>query len=257
MLRYQNSFDPDFIRKTILKNNLKGLQILEFTESTKLESLESISKLTFLENLGFASSFHHDFSFLSNLVNLKWLSISAPKYSNLDVSNFKKLESLSTDWCAKGISGLIDCPKLRKLQIWRYNERNLLPLGILDYLTSLDIRTSSLQALEGINNFKSLKYLALGNCPKLLSIAGVSCLSDLDAIRINSCKKITSYQDLQTLENLKSIELIDCGDVRDFNSIFEMKRLNDFKALGKTTLIDYENGIDHRIRNFLYYHKGS
>ncbi len=77
LLEYKKSYSLEFIKRTILTNNLAGLSISgRFDE---IESLDFLADFSFLEKLSISCWYNSDLSFLKELPNLKYLNVLSDK----------------------------------------------------------------------------------------------------------------------------------------------------------------------------------
>lgn len=209
--------------------NLKGLSIFAQLKDEKLESLEFLKEYTFLNQLHIEAIDEHDYGFLKYLQNLKWLSIgqSITEKNIVDLSNLTQLEYLSLYW-RKKIVGIELLKNLQELVLASFKEKDLLKFQSLIKIKQIRIATGSIQSLDGVQYFKELESINVGNCRYLNSIALLNGLQNLKEIKFDTCSKIEDYDSLTDLPSLERLDITNCKDIK---SIKFLKNLPSIKKL--------------------------
>ena len=233
-LIYRNFYDRNFIETTINERHLSGLKIN--TRWENLLNLDFLSEYDFLESLEIVGRGNIDFGFLDNLTRLKILTISVTSSSAINLSKLSKLEDFTVLWDKGDIFGLELCESLRSLCLVNYMNSSLVPISIIRNLKSLEIKTSSIKSLKGIEKLSNLSYLLLGNCVKLKDIQNLENLSMLTDIIFDICPNVYDYDIIKFLSKLEHIEIIDCNDVKGIEFIKNMPNLKNIQILGNTKI---------------------
>ena len=178
-----------------------------------------------------------DFGFLNKLVNLKKISINVEGNNDIDLSNLKKLESLSVKW-RKTIKGFENCTRLSSLCLIEFKEPDLTKLTNLKSLIDIRIKTASIESLNGLQELDNLQSLSIGNCRKLTSIKVINQLSKLQHLDFDTCPNVKDYDEISGLPNLQSLSLINCGKVESIKFIEAFPLLSKLSLLGNTVIND-------------------
>ncbi|HEX7902986.1 MAG TPA: leucine-rich repeat domain-containing protein [Chitinophagaceae bacterium] len=78
---------------------------------------------------------------------------------------------------------------------------------LIDGLVGLNIKNSNIKSLDSLSNLKKLKYLRIGNSPKIESIEPLKTLANLEVLVIENFKNISDFSVLKLLTNLKSLTI--------------------------------------------------
>lgn len=255
LLVYKKNYKEDFIRQIIEERKLKGLRIFAILKEDRLDDISFLSKYNFLEELEIISATDFDFSFLNALINLKSLSISLEGKRTIDLSSLINLENLTIDWRKGNIKGLEHCKNLKKICLSQFNEKNLLPISILENLEELIIKTSTIITLEGIEKLTNLKKVVLGYCTRLKSIDKLSSLTSQKELVIDLCTKIVDYSPIGGMLSLEYLEFTNCKSVNTIKFIENLQKLHTFTLKGNTYIEDGNLIPAKNIKNLLYSHR--
>lgn len=143
--------------------NFKQLKKLKFTCSP-VTSIEPLRELGSLRELvfGCSTSTINDITALSNLTNLKFLSITHnPIYDISSISNLKNLETLFLSWTpVSNISALSNLSKLKVLWLGETKITSLAPILNLKELVRLYFDKTQITDIEPILNLPKLKWIS-------------------------------------------------------------------------------------------------
>lgn len=237
LLVYKKGYTPELVHKIIADKKLGGLRIFSILKDDKLETIDFLQDYNFLEKLDVTSSSDFDFTFLSNLVNLKKLSINVEGNKPIDLSNLDKLEYLSVKW-RKSIKGFENCTRLSSLGLIEFKEQDLAKFRNLENLTDIRIKTASIESLNGLQGLANLQSLNIGNCKKLTSINAINQLPKLRNLEFEKCPSIKDYKLVTSLPSLESLSFIDCGGIESINFIEGLPLLSKLSLLGNTVITD-------------------
>lgn len=123
-----------------LLNSLPNLQFLDMTYVAEEVTSKKLLKLTNLTSLGYRNYAKADINWMSNLVNLKKLSIDSadniPDFSALySLSNLESLKIENAD-LLKDINFINNMPKLKQLELINTSVKDIEPLKIKNHSTS-------------------------------------------------------------------------------------------------------------------------
>jgi len=112
---------------------------------------------------------------------------------------------------------------------------------LLQNLVGLNIKNSNIKSLDSLSKLKNLKYLRIGDSPKIQSIEPLQNLTNLEVLVIENFKNISDFALLKMLTNLKFLT-IEGGMYRKQN-VDSFQFLADLKNLIylSTTMINSTN----------------
>jgi internalin A len=254
LLVYKKGYTPEFVLKVISDRKLGGLRIFSVLKEDRLEEIDFLKDYTFLENLDVtSSSSYFNFNIKKKLTNLRKLSINVEGNNEIDFSGQVKLEYLSINW-RKKIKGLENCKKLLSLCLNEFKEHDLSKINSLRNLTDIQIKTSSIQSLNGLQELVDLQNLDIGNCRKLQTIRAINHLSKLKELCFSICPNIKDYGEVTDLPKLEILNLTDCGKVQSLKFIDRFSSLQKLLLLGNTVIVDGDLNPAKRIKYFGYKH---
>ena len=216
-------------RKHIRKAFVQGMQEFQFLrECTSIEHLAIELRLPFAAYFEQNSStIPYDLTPLEDIPRLRSVDIREnERYGSrakvkLDLSKVAHLEKFSGDY--RFANGLSDAILLKTLRLNRYKKSDLLELQKLSQLDTIALVCSSLESLNGIQNFPGLQCLYLQYNRKLCDISDLCYARDsLRALRIENCPHIQDFSVLYDLEHLELLELSGKNDLRSLDFIRNM-----------------------------------
>lgn len=222
----------EFKRRDVRTTGINVSTILGY----ELDNLDFLKKVSELEAL-IIQGVIQDVSTINILEHLKYLSLDE-NTDALDFANWKELSTFHGKWNNK-FKNLDRCTELKTLWLWKYNPKSKsLDEVALPSLNELQIVTSAIASLEGIERAKKIKTLKLDSMSKLENITALSALHNkLERLELTSCKKITSYESLSGLHALKRLELMSCGELPSLKFMKGMDKL-EFISFIDTNLVD-------------------
>ena len=131
--------------------------------------------------------------------------------SRLNIACTQRLEltkaeqkKLLNDWC-----GFL--PTCKNIELLWFTTTTPQPLFdsvcLLQQLVGLNIKNSSVTSLDNISKLTNLKYLRLGDSPKIESIEPLKELINLEVLVIENFKNISDFSILRHLTNLKFLTI--------------------------------------------------
>lgn len=255
LLVYKKDYSAKDVLSLIREHNLRGLRIFAVLKNERLQAVDFLKGFQFLEALDITSVNDFNFSFLSNLFELKDLTINVTGENTLDLSNQINLEELSLQWRSGKVIGLENCKKINSICLVDYSEDNLLPISSLKNLEELKIKTSTIKNLNGIENLTNLKSVVLGNCKKLTSIIELNNLKNLRNLTFDLCPNIKDFDSVKHLSNLEELSLIDCKSVNSIKFIENLDNLKKLSFLGNSDIKDGDLKPAQKIKDVYYKHR--
>lgn len=218
-----------------LLNSLPNLQFLDMTYIAEEVTSKSLVNLTNLTSLGYRNYAKADINWISNLVNLKKLSIDSadkiPDFSALySLSNLESLKIENAD-LLKDINFINNMPKLKQLELINTSVKDIEPLKNKESLNNLTLKRNEISNIEALNTLNNLTELTL------LGIKGESSTSlnnfgHLEKVTIDS-------SNLDAISQLKTLTTL----VIDGGSEIDLTKLDSFQKLGTLSLnsVDFTN----------------
>lgn len=226
----------DSLRSTMLE---RGIQYLTLSRSANWEDqdVNFLKSLDFLKGVGIYAYDIKDVSVLRHLPALEHIGLGCELSVELDVSHFSQLRTFYAKHNKKLINWW-EVPTLERLNIENYPFEDLVPLRPLASLERLQLTSSKLKTLKGINSLKDLKILDLYRCTKLVSLESLSEVKELEEIEIETCKRIESLDEFGSLGNLKKVTLNNCGTLLSVAPLKKCLKLSGIVINGDTSIVD-------------------
>lgn len=218
-----------------LLNSLPNLQFLDMTYVAEEVTSKSLLKLNNLTSLGYRNYAKADINWMSNLVNLKKLSIDSvdkiPDFSVLySLTNLESLKIENAD-LLKDINFINNMPKLKQLELINTSVKDIDPLKNKESLNNLTLKRNEISNIEALNTLNNLTELTL------LGIKGESSTSlnnfgHLEKVAIDSSS-------LDVISQLKTITTL----IIDGGSEIDLTKLDSFQKLDSLSLnsVDFTN----------------
>lgn len=274
-----------FFKESISENSILGDRLIieskklsdtiEYINSNKIKSIIINSEYYKLENLAFLEKIIHlegiyllsediDVTFVNSLHNLRVLSIGKIKIGKVDLSNFLNLEVLSY-YDNNKIKGVSFCKELFWLWIDSYKKKDLIELKDLLKLRYLNLNSSSIDNLHGIEKMHKLQKIKLDTMRSLHSLSGINInLDKLEVIDIWNAKQLTNYDEISKIKSLKQLELRQTGETESISFIKGLSNLetitigfkvidgnmNYLKGIPKVGFIDFAH-YTQKMKDFI------
>lgn len=178
-----------------------------------------------------------DWRAVGKMTNLQRLAIGGPFSAPLDFSKLSVLEELDTIWNKGYERSIYTLPKLRKLKIIGWKEKNCRMLCSLERLESLQLVQGSCTSLDGLAELLKLREVHLHGMAKLVDIADLSGAARLAELRVQKIKNIRSWNVLSDLRALSKLELTEVGTLDSVKFVKWLDQLRYFR-LGSTKVTD-------------------
>jgi Leucine-rich repeat (LRR) protein len=186
-----------------------------------------------ISRLSVNASEHCDFDGITRLAGLRYLRLGdgiapiAPKQV-IDFSRLVNLEACALGWNKHYSKNLFDCPRLESLTIWKFDESSLGAIARATQLRTLDISTSPLVNLDGIERLTRLEHLTLDSLRKLDNLAPIDQVTTLTSLSIGKCPALADLSGIFSLPGLKKIGLNRKAALDDLQFLTLFPKLQEF-----------------------------
>lgn len=231
----------------IYSNMLWDIQ--EFTVPEGSMNLQDLAHLAYLQKLTVQDQTLDSVLFLTELTNLKELSLTDCRFSAQDleiIAGLPLLERLTLSDCGLStVSGLENAQNLKHLDLSNNTIRNLAPLSGLTGLQSLNLGHNALNTLDALAGLTDLKELdvcynvltslsPILGCEKLSSLIAnnnqlteLAGLDNLTALTVLNVKK-NSISDVSVLGSCTTLVELDISS-NDISDISALKTLTELE----------------------------
>ncbi|ALS79154.1 hypothetical protein AUO94_10975 [Planococcus kocurii] len=218
----------------IQTNHIKSVQITYYYEEAQIDFL---SECPSIESLSLQGPNVKNLNGLYHLKSLKDLSIDdAVSSSTIDFSQLTTLEEIygTLPPKAAGIGNLIN---LKKIQIWGYKPKgkDLKEFSDMKALEDLELISSNITSLEGIQGLKKLNSLGLFRMRALTDIEAIQHLSkNLISLEIEAAKNIEDFLPIEKALSLVHLALNNCGAIPSIRFIKHLPHLSSMRFWDST-----------------------
>lgn len=148
-----------------------------------------------------------DLSPVYNLRNLTHITLPEDYEGKFDFSYLPKLEFLGTTWKDKFIN-LGTCHEMKYLKIFGFSNKDLSMFQSLTKLEEIQLTSSKMVSLQGIENLAGLKILDIDTAKKLERLEGLTEYNhNLTYLRIWIAPNLHDVEPIGHLHNLESIQI--------------------------------------------------
>nr|WP_199172837.1 hypothetical protein [Planomicrobium sp. MB-3u-38] len=234
-----------FISKENVQESVQYIQShqvkkVEVTYGYDESQIDFLSECPSIETFSLEGPSVKNFDGAYHLKALKVLIINDTSPSlKVDFSQLTSLEKIigTLPPKAAAIGSLIN---LKKMQIWDYKPKgkNLMEFTDLKALVDLELISSNITSLEGIQGLQKLGRLALFRMSALMDIDAIQYLSEnLTKLQIEFAKKIQDFSPIGKIQSLESLSLNDCGNIPSIRFTEQLPRLKTL-VLVDSTVVD-------------------
>lgn len=206
-------------------------RITSLTVPEGVSDYTEIGRLTYLENLVMEDAKIENLQMLSDLTQLKSLTIRGSSLSREDlriIGNLPNLEHLVLVRCSlSNISELANASKLLTLDLSENAIEDLSPLSFMDHLTTLNLSYNAVSTTSPLSALSNLKELDVSN-NLLTSLMPLSICTKLEVLR-------ASYNQLDHLTVFQNPEVLVELDVSN-NLLTNVDVLSEYTSLKRLTL---------------------
>ncbi|MGH2317780.1 hypothetical protein ACRC6Q_08420 [Planococcus sp. SE5232] len=227
------------VQESILYIQTHQIKSAEITYSYEESQIDFLSECPTIESFSLEGPNVKNLSGLYHLKGLKSLSINdtAPSLV-IDFSQLTTLEEIYGTLPPKAVAigSLIN---LKKMQVWGYKskEKNLKEFTDLKALEDLELISSNITSLEGIQGLKKLIRLGLFRMRTLMDISTIQHLPEnLKDLEIESAKKIEDFSPIGKVWSLEDLALNNCGMIPSIRFIKHLPHLESMKFWDSTVV---------------------
>ncbi|MFT3908301.1 MAG: hypothetical protein QM737_02660 [Ferruginibacter sp.] len=203
------SIDSFEINSTFLEKKVNGIFLYQIPNIKRLRILT----IDFLQ-IDFNQKSFLGLTHLCNNVNTE----------EIDFNNLKKLEEIDLKW-SNNRNGLFNCLSLRRITLHGYKGQNLKEFLLLKNIENLELISSSIGSIDGIENLNCLQKIELHFCPKLTSLFALSLLKKLEVVIISNLNSLNSLNFFNQLESLNCAVVRDCKKINSSDELLHLKNL--------------------------------
>ncbi|MCJ1908978.1 hypothetical protein [Planococcus ruber] len=217
-------------------NQIKNVEISEYYQASQIDFLSDCPSI---ESVGLYGPNVNDLSGLYKLEALKALSIGdLVPVSSVDFSQLSSLEEIygTLPPKAKAIGSL---HHLKSMKIWSYKPKgkNLEEFRSLKALEKLELITSNITSLDGIQGLTRLRHLELYGMRSLKEIEAIQELSgNLRSLSMEGVKNIQNLSPIGKVQSLEQLDLNNCGTIPSIGFIKQLPHLNSIQFWDTTVL---------------------
>lgn len=218
----------------IQTHQIKRVEVTYYYEETQIDFLRECPSI---ESLSLEGPNVKNVSGLYHLKGLKFLSINdtAPSLA-IDFSQLTGLEEIYGTLPPKA-AAIGSLSNLKKIQIWSYKPKgkDLKEFTELKALEDLELISSNITSLEGIQGLKKLIRLGLFRMRNLADISAIQQLSgNLKDLDIESAKKIADFSLIGKVRSLEDLALNNCGTIPSIRFITQLPLLKGVRFWDST-----------------------
>lgn len=219
----------------------KRIDVLRLSESAGFsgDNIDFLQALPELKGIEIYVRGIKDITPLQTLKSLVNLGLHCDFTQAPDFDLFENLEICKLTWRSEATS-VLSCRHLKLLNIQNYPFEGLEVISHMSKLKRLQITSTKLRSLCGIDALHSLDTLDLAYCSKLQSISGVETCRYLSTVELENCKRIHDISPLGSVNKLKRLQIIDCGKIESLRFIENNKKLSYLNFSGSTAIEDGE-----------------
>lgn len=229
----------------MLTHNIKELTV-NYARGFCGQSLAFFEQVPFLEGLRLLVYHIRDISAVHSLHELRSFINGCRDKTELDCSQFPKLERCGLDWHKK-VRALSECETLKRLYVGHYSRKETADFAKLVNLHSLEIASSPVESLEGLGSLRALKMLGLYNLRCLASLRGIETLTNLEQLRVVTCRKLTAIEEVRPLTNLRMLNFDNCGDIDSLDPLEALTQLKHVGFIDSTNIVDGDLSVLTRL----------
>lgn len=160
---------------------------------------------------------YHGFTYLKHLVCNK----AAFK---IDFKCLPEIEFVDITYSEKNRS-LFDCKNLKTLVLHGFKGKNLNDFNKLILLENLELISSSIENLDGVENLENLKKIELHRCSKLNNLSSLNLLKFLEIFIVANLNSLKSLNFIRSLNQLIGLSIRDCKNIEYADDILSQHHL--------------------------------
>lgn len=210
--------------------------------SKELYGCKSISELNNLREFVF-NSFTKEVLDTSNLINLEICYLEWNKKIK-GISNLINLKKLSINKFIIRDNSFTNFIHLEELKLFSCNLTDLQQITALEKLSFLELSNCrKLEDLDGIENLTKLSFLEINTCKKIYNLRSIFKLKNLISLSIINLGEIDSLLGISKLINLEELYFFQSTEISDGN-LLEIKNLDKLKKISFANRRNYNLKIE-------------
>jgi hypothetical protein len=224
------------LKEAVALVNRKELDVVVINPHVNNANSELLKAFTNLRGIFLTDLSKLDLKSIYLFPALEWLTLGDNRKDAVDFRFFPSLKVLSTDLLTKDI-----LPEnkslLQSLHLWSYDSkpRDLSELPNYQHLNELELVSSKIQKLDGIERLHKLTSLEMHYCQSLNSISPLK-KSSVKTLLFANCAKITDWQELGGLKSLEKLSILDCKEMQSISVVRDCPNLKEFRFFGTRVL---------------------
>ena len=244
VLRDQD-FDETHLKASVvdfMKNsNIKEIELNDSFWSGVMD-LDFLKEISWIESIRLLKYGGINYQSLKILKNLKKI-VNNYSREPIDFSSFVKLKSADILW-TKGRESLLQCKSLESLTLHKYSGKNLLDFDNFQNLKHLDITSSLIETLDGIEKLKNLEIVEIYYNSKIYNLSPLARCNTLKKIKLSNLSKITNLNFLENCQNLVFISVSNCKNIIENVPLFKCESLRVIGYYNSGSIATIK-GIEH------------
>jgi internalin A len=236
VMALKSSWSPKYAR-AVAKHDVKVIRLSMFNGWSDSD-ISFLRDLPALEGVDILSEKVTDVRVITELANLRLLSLTCKATGSIDLVKLKRLVRVFLTW-RDAYRSLFALHTLKKITILGYPERDLWiwpqPNQVL---FEMYLSSRKLESLRGIGNFPKIGKLTISKCPKLACLDDLSTSTSLENFVLAKCPGVENLTSVSSLHDLRELSIEDCGEIHSLAPLAECKRLEFLQVAGNTTLLD-------------------
>jgi len=217
--------------KHIKANQVSAIRI-NSADGYRRKDLEILRELPWVTHLEIVMDDDTEWSPISSLRDLTWLSVDSPM--DLDLAQFSKLTVFYGEWhTAQNIQS---CAGLRQLAIGKLRADDMQFFEACEQLEDLVLVKSNINSMRGLNNPR-LVELSVSHSRSIVSLKGIAGAPRLVVLEVSCCPGVKDFTELKTLEYLFELKFNDIHSIPSLHPLLESPQLLGLRLVG-TAIVD-------------------
>lgn len=212
--------------KHIKANQISAIRV-NAADGYRRKDLEILREFPWVTHLEVVMDDDTDWSPISSLRDLTWLSVDSPM--DLNLTQFSKLSVFYGEWHAA--QNIQSCAGLRQIAIGKLRADGMQFFETCEQLEDLVLVQSNIHNMRGLNNPR-LVDLRVSRCRSIVSLKGIAGAPRLVVLEVSRCPGVKDFTELQTLEYLFDLKLNDIHSVPSLAPLLKSPQLLGLRLVG-------------------------
>lgn len=223
-----DGLDIDKAVEFINESGVKNVS-LNLASECVLTSVDFLLSIKGIESLAIECNKTIDVNALSELVELKEISLCKNVRADFNLGQLQNLESISVELGRWNSLPSVSMPSVKRLLVEYCKDVDLGFLknfpNVRDFTTR---QAPNLRELAGIEHCIHLERLTVGYCQNLTSISAIECLNRVNYLELFNLKRLENIESIFNVPSLKSL-IID--KILKIDSLKEMVKLSNLEMV--------------------------